>query len=72
MNTGVEHMACGGCGNGLFRMFRGEDGCLIAECTLCESETVITVEAQLKLGWGSAGHDKGRLCLMKPTQEKSA
>lgn len=55
MITNVKPMACGGCGNGLFRFFfqegkKGEE--LIAECSQCKSTSLIQIAARLTIGWG--------------------
>jgi hypothetical protein len=63
-------MACGNCGNGLFRMFRAKDD-LFAECTNCKSISIITVEKpQLKIEWAGTGTE-GVLCNMTPTMNKT-
>ena len=69
MMTGLETMACGNCGLGMFRMYqqRQEFGFrLVAECCKCKSMSVIDVgrvELQIEFGEGS----DGRLCRMTPT-----
>lgn len=61
-------MACGNCGNGLFRIHRAGDA-LHAECTSCTSVSVImTKPAELHIDWGANAH--GILCDMTPSMEQ--
>lgn len=61
-------MACGNCGNGLFRIRRAGDA-LHAECTSCACVSVITTRpAELQIDWGENAH--GILCDMTPSMEQ--
>lgn len=68
MESNVQPMACGNCGNGMFKMFKQqlEHGfAMLAECASCLSVTRIeTRPAELVLNWGE-GAD-GILCPMEP------
>lgn len=71
METNITPMACGNCGEGLFKMFKqqlAQGFAVLAECTTCKSVTRIeTRPAELTLEW-SAG-SCGRLCDMAPKVE---
>lgn len=66
--TTTNPMACGNCGNGLFRISRNETE-IHAECLSCASVSVITTKpAELHIEWGV--NAKGILCDMKPSMEQ--
>jgi hypothetical protein len=69
MITNAQSMACGACGNGLFRMFHVEAEAgftLVAECQKCQSTSVIKPKpAELEIDWGE--NSDGVLCRMTPT-----
>lgn len=64
--TTTTPMACGNCGNGLFRISRAGEA-LHAECTSCASVSIITTRpAELQIDWGE--NARGILCEMAPTE----
>lgn len=66
--TTTTPMACGNCGNGLFRISRAGEA-LHAECTSCACVSIITTKpTALQIGWGEGAH--GILCNMKPSMEQ--
>lgn len=67
MRTNTHPMACGGCGNGLFRVFTlSDDQCLFAECTACKSVSAIRPQARLVIDWEPKS--EGVLAPMEPTK----
>lgn len=66
--TTTTPMACGNCGNGLFRISRNDTE-IHAACTSCSSVSVITTKpAALHIDWGEGAH--GILCKMAPSMEQ--
>lgn len=66
--TTTTTMACGNCGNGLFRISRSDTE-IHATCTSCSSTSVITTKpAELHIDWGEGAH--GILCEMAPSMEQ--
>lgn len=68
MITGVQAMACGGCGNGKFRAYctqEGPEAPILLECLACTSTSVIQpAKPALVIEWGPSAD--GILCRGKP------
>lgn len=74
--TTTTPMACGNCGNGLFRISRGGDAAinggtkLHAECASCGSTSIITTKpSALQIDWCEGS--RGILCDMTPSMEQA-
>lgn len=76
MIKGLKQMACGGCGNGSFEVYRKDHGdggsigefMLFVECRKCKAVSVLEPSRPKILIQWAENNEKGVLCPMNPRE----
>ena len=62
METNIQQLKCGGCGEEKHKIYRRQNGEIITECVECKSQTEIVV-TEPKIITGNVSGD-GSLCVL--------